>query len=355
MLYVLIILSLLFIGYVLKRNQTISLFFIGLLVYLFANINSGIPDYGNYYQYYYGGEYYRDFLQKGYENISIFLLNQGYSFESFRFVLALLTFIVMWIAIRMWTQNIALVLAFYLLVNFPMDIIQIRNFVMLGFTTLAITFLAKPGYLKYGISLGLIWIGSQFHTMGLIYIAIIAMTLLPDQIEKKIRKYSVPGVILGSIFFELGARTSFLQAVAGFVGQLSGNETQLTDKLTGRYVTGTSLSMILVVLFVNIIIFVSVNKISQFEINSKDEDIQSITNVIRNVVSFGLLLSPLMIIAPDYARIFRNFELLTIIYFVMILSKTGTTVKSKNIAILGLIMMSIAGVAVWGRYFSILF
>lgn len=355
MVYVLIILSLLLVGYLFKHNRTISLFFMGALVYIFTNISPDIPDYGNYLQYYYGGEYYRNLLQKGYENVSIFFLNQGYSFEYFRLALATLTFLLMWVGIQMWTKNIAWVLAFYLLAYFPMDIIQIRNFVMLGFTTLAITILTKNGNVKYVISAILIYIGAQFHTMGLIYLPIVAITLLPKNIENRLRKYTVPGAIIGSILLLLGSRTTLLGSLAGFIGRLAGNETQLTNKITNRYATGTSMSMILVVVVVNIIVWLAVNKISQYETENENKDFRAVENVVKIVASYGLLLSPLMVIAPDYSRIFRNFGVIIIIFLIMIISQNDTTHRSKKIAILSLIVMSLAGIAIWGRYFSLLF
>lgn len=301
MVYVLIILSSLFVGYILKRNRTISLFFMGALVYIFTNISPDIPDYGNYLQYYYGGEYYRNLLQKGYENVSIFFLNHGYSFEAFRLFLALLTFLMIWFAIQMWTKNVAWVLAFYLLAYFPMDIIQIRNFVMLGFATLGITILSKNGYLKYVLSAILIYIGAQFHTMGLIYLPIVAVTLLPENIENRIRKYSVPGAVIGAVLLLLGSRTTLLGSMAGFIGRLAGNEAQLTNKITSRYATGTSMSMIVVVVSVNLIVWLAMNKIAKYETENENKSVRAIENVTKNIASYGLLLSPLMVIAPDYS------------------------------------------------------
>lgn len=355
MIYVLIILSLLFVGYALKRNRTISLFFMGALAYLFANISPESPDYGNYFQYYYGGEYYRNLLQKGYENVSIFFLNHGYSFEFFRLFLALLTFLMIWFAIQMWTENVAWVLAFYVLAYFPMDIIQIRNFVMLGFVTLGITILAKNGHLKYAISVGLIWVGAQFHTMGLIYLPIVAVTLLPENIENRIRKYSVPGAVIGSVLLFLGSRTTLLGSLAGFIGRLAGNETQLTNKITNRYATGTSMSMIVVVVAVNLIVWLAVNRIAKYETENENKSVRAIENVTKNIASYGLLLSPLMVIAPDYSRIFRNFDMIIIIFFIMILSQNDTTHRSKKVAVLSLCVMSLAGLAVWVRNFGVLF
>lgn len=353
MVYVLIILFSLFVGYILKRNRTISLFFMGALVYIFTNISPDIPDYGNYLQYYYGGEYYRNLLQKGYESVSIFFLNHGYSFAAFRLFLALLTFLMIWFAIQMWTKNVAWVLAVYLVAYFPMDVIQIRNFVMLGFATLGITILSNNGYLKYVLSAILIYIGAQFHTTGLIYLPIVAVTLLPDNIENRIRKYTVPGAVIGTVLFLLGSRTTLLGSLAGLIGRLAGNETEMTNKITGRYATGTSMSMIVVVVAVNLIVWLAVNKIAKYEI--ENENVRAIENVAKNIASYGLLLSPLMVIAPDYSRIFRNFNMIIMIFFIMILSQNDTTNKSKKIAGLSLCVMSLAGLAVWVRNFGVLF
>lgn len=355
LLYILIILSLLFTGYILKSNLTISIFFMGLLSYIFSNVSPQVPDYGNYFQYYYGGEYYRNLLQKGYESVSILFLNHGYSFVNFRLALAILTFIMLWLAIQIWTKNILWVLAFYLISYFPMDIIQIRNFVMLGFSTLAITILTKNGNLKYVISLFSIWVGAQFHTMGLIYLPIVIVTMLPNFVAKKMRKYSIPIAIVGTIGFFLGSRAAILGPLAGFVGRLSGSESQITNKLTDRYTTGTSLSMLLVVIVVNVIIWIAVKKISQYEKNNSNKEVRVVIDTIKNIASYGLILSPLMIIAPDYSRVFRNFGLLFIIFFIMILSKRDVEHGSKTVATLSLLIMSLAGLAVWARYFVVLF
>lgn len=355
MVYVLIILFSLFVGYILKRNRTISLFVIGALVYIFTNISPDIPDYGNYLQYYYGGEYYRNLLQKGYENVSIFFLNHGYSFEAFRLFLALLTFLIIWFAIQMWTKNVAWVLAVYLVAYFPMDVIQIRNFVMLGFATLGITILSKNGYLKYVLSAILIYIGAQFHTTGLIYLPIAAVTLLPDNIENRIRKYTVPGAVIGTVLFLLGSRTKLLGSLAGLIGRLAGNETEMTNKITSRYATGTSMSMIVVVVAVNLIVWLAVNKIVQYEAENESESMRAIEKVVKNITSYELLLSPLMVIAPDYSRVFRNFDLIIITFFIMILSHNDTMHGSKKVAVLSLMIMSLAGLAVWVRNFGVLF
>lgn len=356
MLYLVIILFLLLIGCVVKKNMIISLFFIGVLIYIFTNVNSQIPDYGNYFQYYYGGEYYRNLLQPGYESLSIFFLNHGFSFENFRLLIALFTLLIIYLAIILWTKNIALVLGFYLISYFPMDIIQIRNFAMLGFTTLAITVLVKKSKIKYIISICLIYIGSQFHTMALIYLPAILISIFPDTYVKQIRKYCVPMAIIGCVVMFFGSGTTLIGPLAGFIGRLTGNESQITNKLIERYSTGTSFSMMLSVILVNFIVFIVLNKISHYEANNiSNYSMLSVINVVANLASYGVILSPLMVIAPDYSRIFRDFNLIYIIFFITTLNQLTMKKESKSLALICLLIMSISGIAVWVRYFNVLF
>lgn len=355
MLYILIILLLLVTGYVLKNNVILSLFLIGILQYFFTNVSPESPDYGNYFQYYYGGEYYRNLLQKGYESVSIFFLNQGYSFKSFRLLIVVVSLFLIWLAAKKWTKNVAWVFAFYLIACFPLDVIQIRNFIMLGFSTLAITILRKKDKFRVLISLSLIWIGSQFHTMGLIYIPIVILALVSDKFTNKIQKYCVPIAVLGAAIFSIGSSNVIISSFARVIGQLTSNESQLTNKLTERYTTGTSWSMIAVVMLTNIVVWYAVNKIAQNDRDDLDQKTQEIVNTMKNVSAYGMLLLPLMFIAPDYSRVFRNLNLLAIIFFVMVLSNSGMNFKTKKLAFFSLIIIGLGGISIWGRYFNILF
>lgn len=344
-------------GFVINKNAYLSLVGIFALINIFVNLNSKIPDYSNYYRYYYGGEIYSDSLQGGYEKLSLYFFHHQYSFLDFRFAIGAITFFVLWIAMKFWTKNIAWVMGAYLIAYLPMDMIQIRNFMMLGFSALGIVILAnKEGKLKYVFSIFFIGLGSQFHTLGLVFIPLIFMMLIPDGILDKLYKYVIIVGGIGLLILTVGSKVSFLSYLASAVGSLAGNEGQLTNKIINRYSTGTSMSMILAIVITNIAVWYSIGQILHDETSSLKNDKQKrIEKVMKNIGIYIIILSPMMLIAPDYSRIFRNFGFVSIVFFISVINQDVYSTKSKKIALMSLVILCISGILVWARNFGVLF
>lgn len=344
-------------GFVIKKNAYLSLIGIFALINIFVNINPQIPDYGNYIMYYYGGSSYKDILQRGYESLSLYFLHHQYTFLEFRLVLGAIGFIMLWYATKLWTKNVAWVMAAYLIANAPMDIIQVRNFEMLGFSLLGIVILSNKGNLKYIFSLILVGVGSQFHTLGIMFLPIIFMTFIPDIILNKVYKYLL--YITGAVLFTLSAvsKTSFIKPIIGIVTKFStADDSQLVSKLSSRYISGSSVKISILLILTNIIVWYALGKILQNSTSLVISDKQKrIEKIMKVVVIYATALSPMLFIASEYSRIFRNVGFIEIIFFVYILSQNDYSSRSKGLAFISLTAICISGLYIWRGYFGVLF
>lgn len=358
MLYMTIVSFFIIIGIIKKNNIYMTLLGVCLIVYMFINVSPAVPDYGNYMSYFYAGERYRNLLPTGFETISLYIWHRGYSFLYFRFVLGTMVLIIVWVAAKIWTKNTAWVVAAYLVTFFPMDLMQLKNFSMMGFSVLGIAVLANRGKSKYIVSLFCIWLGTQFHTLGVVFIPLVLMMLIPDELlDKLYYKYTIIFSSIFLIFLTAGSKITFLNNISKIISQLSGSEEDhVVTKLINRYSAGTSLSVILVIILTNIIIWYVIGKItSNDKLLLMERKQKLIEKIMKNLGIYILILSPVMLIAPDYSRIFRNLGYLEIMFFIFVIGQKNYTIKSKKLAKMGLVILFISGISLWGRYISILF
>lgn len=156
-----------------------------MFVILFTYAPVYIEDYSNYLFAYSQLQTSTGRFEWGYTKISSIFFQNGYSFIDFRLFISIVVVAVLVTAFKLFRSNITLMLCLYFIFPFFIDIIQIRNFVVVAFLTLGAAILSTDWKGKYLISITSLLIGASFHSIGYFYcFAVIIFFLIERHVNK---------------------------------------------------------------------------------------------------------------------------------------------------------------------------
>ena len=303
-----------------RKTVIITLFLIGIAFIIMSFVPSSIPDYAQYYS-----MYYFDYTQveKGYEILSEFFLKRGVDYSSFRIVTTLIGITTLSIAIYRFTNDLSKFWMLYFLFPFFIDVIQVRNFLMMSFATLAASFLIKINFKNVLIYICLIIIGSSFQNAGLFFF--IPLLFMLFRKKKIIKQLFVTFITLLSILSILSR--SLVYSIIYKIMSIVGAESMISSKLT-YYMNGSVnygfLLYWLAILFSYAIVNYSLRAVLE---HNNSQLIASKMAVIESFSLTSLLSLPLIIVSLDFFRIARDIFPLVIVAYVLMVQ----TMKQKRI------------------------
>lgn len=269
-----------------------------------------IPDYAQY-----SSMYYTDYsqIEKGYAFFSKLFLSKGFEYSTFRLVCTIIGLIVMSIGVYRFTHDLSKFWAIYILFPFFMDIIQIRNFLMMSFVILASSFLVNINFKNVLLFLIFTTIGSSFQSAGyFFYIPLIFLLFRNNRVVKKL----FVGVIGLFCFLSLISR-SIVYAIIAKATSIIGAESVITTKLSNY--TNDSVNFGFLPYWILIILSYFIVRYSMKNILNDGLEKANLEKlkVIEAFSLTSLVSLPLIMVSLDFYRISRNVFPLVIIAFVI--------------------------------------
>lgn len=248
------------------------------------------------------------YFERGYDLVSQFFYNLGWSYASFRILFCYVAMLILFIGVLRFTNNIALFSAVYGITIFSIDATQIRNLMMIAIVTLGLSFLKTINIRNVSLSLVLILLAAEFQSLGYVFLLTIFLILVfSSSLKKNPRIHIICFCVLSLIvilflaFFGISKVSNLLVEIAGVLGS-RGN---LVEKISGQYVYGSSVrNWLLTVISTFFGLFYSYGLYSS-SVSSGDEVKTGKNNVIFWTAITSLLCLPLLFFAVDYSRIQR--------------------------------------------------
>lgn len=282
-----------------------------------------IPDIEGYKMFYSG-------MNTGIEPGYVFLENLGIrfglSFETFRSIFIVGSYLVLWIAVDRLKLNKNIVFALYSVYPFTYDVIQLRNLLALSLVVLGISFLYtkdKGNKVKYVICIAL---ATLFHSLMLIYLVLLVSgkQLIDSRLKKQLLGLAVALMFVFSI---LMSRSFAIQSIIGsYFYSFNSVKADAYLRIGMRYG--------FIVFWFMEIFYVLVAYINKKNSSSVEDEIAE-----RKELSFWIMITvtvlgcPLCILNSNFYRIFRNISVLN--YGQLQYSVTS---KKNYLSILGIVL-----------------
>ncbi|ATO56468.1 EpsG family protein [Loigolactobacillus coryniformis] len=139
----------------------------------------------------------------------------GLDYRQFRLVLAAIFLVVLYIGIKKLTTHSAVFLAFYFCYPFFLDLIQLRNFMMMALLVYASHFLLEKTYRNLALFTFFVLLGASLQVLGVLYLLVIPLYYFDSRNLWKIGLLSI--VFLASVIVMVPA---FSQLLLELLGQL---------------------------------------------------------------------------------------------------------------------------------------
>lgn len=252
-------------------------------------------------------------FEAGYNLLAHWFFYHGVSYDTFKTVLISLAIILLVISVRRLTKRPLFVLGVYTVVPYFLDAIQIRFLLMTGFVLLGLSFLTKKSILRVVLSIGLIVLGSQFHSSGYFFLLVIPMTLLSATTRDKLIVLLAPIAVFAGLYMRYvpSGRQALLNGLATVLSDVIGRTTSVNRIYT--FYTAGSVSQFLVMLILSILLLFVAHKYYQYQRVSgfKSEEF----NLVQSALILLLILIPLISTFNEFSRLLRIVFIFAIIMF----------------------------------------
>ncbi|WP_328797571.1 EpsG family protein [Lactiplantibacillus plantarum] len=281
-------------------------------------------DYQTYEQIYENPMTQGNYFEHGYNIVSQYFYYHNWTYANFRMFICCVSFVILFLGVSRFTKNVALFSATYGVTIFFIDATQIRNLMMIALVTLGLSFLKKFNFKNLLIAGFLVWLSTEFQSLGYIYFLTLILVVIFETIFKSTQRtyieFFFPLSLLAILIFFIAGISklnSLLVKLAGVIGG-RGN---LIEKISGQYtygVGGQKLFLIMLATFLGLLviyqIFVLCVKSSSLEEFNK-------IRILYLAVVTSVMCLPLLFMAIDYSRLQR-----TSFIFMMI----GVAIFSEN-------------------------
>lgn len=345
-----------FLSSLVLKNTRITGFF-ALMVFAFlagAADPATTTDYSVYETHYNLLGYEVSPFEKGYTNLSMLFSSHGYTYNSFRLFFAILACLILFIGVCMFTKKVALFAGMYGLTIFFNDATQIRNLMMISLVVLGAGLLTYKNPVLKLIGIGVLIISTQFHDLGFLFaLVLIVLSTVNGEILYKYYKYVV-GILFGlGALFSVGSRTSIINIFSTFLTKFS-SRTNSAENVINSFGRGNSWSTIIVVWVSLIILSIVLVKLKDILLLAKEGRQAFKIKILFIGSSISMLVSFLIVIAPDYSRVSRNAFLFFLIMVCMCFENSNfKNVIKNNATLIFLLLVVLASTTyinttIWG-------
>lgn len=337
-----------------KKNKVIG--FLGFLVLAFL-MGSADPrtttDYPAYEYYYnYGGLTGNFYFEKGYSLISYFFYKCGFNYQTFRIIISFLGFLILFLGVKRFTNNIAFFSFVYGITLFFNDATQVRNFLMISLVIFALSFLVKnPQKKDYLICCLIIILSGEIHSLGFLFIIVPFLNMI--DINKLKKYYNLIIIITATIIiFSLMLRRQIVRIILWLVSYINTRQ-GLSYRILTKYSNNQLGSRNILIICGIVMVSVAILYIAFYLLNNcYVTDLLMKSKIISCVLLLSLTTTPLLTVAIDYSRISRN----TFLFFIILISMYFENKKSYrciNIIVTGSflitsVLMTYLNTIIWG-------
>lgn len=308
---VIIFLSAIFMGLI-SRKSKICTVYILVVMYILAAFRTYDADYNTYrigFQNLYNSTEYR---YAGYTLFQKFFYNLGINFNQYNWVFFLIVFLLLFIGIKLLTDNVNIVLSCYMIYSYALDVIQMKSAIANALTLITIAIIIRITYIecegnkKTGAFIRLIAlfclltaVAMHFSTLFYVFAIIIYLMIRNRQhIGKHIFFLMIVSFIL--IF------SGFLVVIMKFANGL-GIISDI-DYLSHWTIKSTRFGFLIYFVIIALIIFsCRFNKAKMIY----DEEQLAISNFILT----SMLVAPLLYLNGHYSRLLRIYMILMYVFF----------------------------------------
>ncbi|WP_203662650.1 EpsG family protein [Lacticaseibacillus sp. 53-4] len=251
-------------------------------------------------------------FERGYSYLSVLFYKLGLSYQTFRTFLCLMAIIVLYMGVRRFTTNTPLFVGIYGATVFLLDATQLRNFIMLSFVILAISFLQEKNVKNYLIATFIILLSAQFHSLGYLFLLVVVLRLMSFNFLYKYALWLV-GAVVGVIMMINVVGVQRISKLVGRVLALVSSRANIGAKLASQYGNGSILIRYVAVGVSSIAAFLLIWFLYKVVATSQDKKLINQFQLIYTVVLMSMLTLPTLSLADDYSRIPRSIFLVVII------------------------------------------
>ncbi|MCP8854241.1 EpsG family protein [Latilactobacillus sakei] len=283
-------------------------------------------------------------FERGYTYLAKFFFNRGFSYATFREYLVYITFIILCIAIFRLTNNPSLVVLGYNIGLFAIEVIQVRNMLMLALAVLGFSLLRQGKTTNNILGLLVLVVATTFHTLGYFFLLGGLLFLIPWKFLLKGLKIIVYATIPISIM-SLFLGTKAIQNIFAIFLSITGARSSFSGDLVSVYDNGISskswIITAIIVLVMLIPLFFKKTSVQEFFNDTESKNVL--------VPSFlGVLSVILTLLSSDYVRLLRDAS----VFVFIIYSKLVDHMTHKRLLILGYVVV-IAASIFWLQNFLI--
>ncbi|MFD1393848.1 EpsG family protein [Lacticaseibacillus jixianensis] len=251
-------------------------------------------------------------FEKGYSYLGILFSKMGFSYQTYRSFLCLVAIIALYIGVRRFTQNVSLFAGIYGATVFLLDATQLRNFVMISIVVLAISFLQEVTPKNVIVSVLLILISAQFHSLGYLFLLAVILRMLPFSFLYKYAMgfvgFSIGLILLINI---VGVRN--ILKLAGTILAVVSSRGNLASKVSHQYGDGSVLIRYVAVAVSTLAAFLLIWLLYKVVAMSATPVLQNQFQLLYSVILMAVITLPTLSLADDYSRIPRSIFLFVII------------------------------------------
>jgi len=314
-----------------KHDKTIAMFIL-LLMWLFFWGNTMNPDYGAYSNLYSKIQNGVPMLGKTSMEPGFILMMKlsslfGLNYRGFLILTTLCCYLLIHSTVKLYCKNYSYVYLLYFIYPYLIDVIQIRNFIVMSILIYSVRYLINDGLngkIKYIV---LLLIATTIHRISIVYLP---MILIRSEKQNIFIYYLAICSILFSILFLLNDKEIpiFASYIESYIGH-------------GKYLTYFKMKthwgwILFCYLQISSFVMILFSKIlyQKYIITSFDSKYNDITNKFINIMYYANLLlfiyMPLLILNVNFTRIIRNILLLNYIIF----SIVSSTIRDRDIKLL---------------------
>lgn len=205
------------------RNSKFILLLTNVLFLLIWVFNIKGPDILNYFSQYKNinrASFYNNGYQLLYNNIMYFFASKNFSFYAYRLIVSGIALLIIWRVFWKLEVNIYTVLTMYMLTQFFLDGIQIRNFLGLPFLIIALSFCMKKRERWRLYTALFVFFASLIHDSYGVYFILLLVPDIIDDGARLIKVHALTASVLCMIFF-LGR--GYISVVVNMISSVDSN------------------------------------------------------------------------------------------------------------------------------------
>ncbi|PIO83029.1 hypothetical protein BSQ39_05300 [Loigolactobacillus backii] len=324
-----------------KEIKVILLAFFAFLFIIFTYASSEISDYSVYEVYYNTPDFN---IEPGFSLLEKISNSLGFSFFQFRTSIAILGFLILFLAVRKITHRYSYFLSIYFLFPFFYDVIQMRNFLMMTCAFYAATFLIKGTWRDVLLSIIWILIAGSIHLLGYIFLVGILIWLINKHSSKAMNIILIIIIVSSILLIIPGLRAFVSDMVIRVAGSSTGRLSHLMEysNVSVRY--GFIIGWIRAITAF-MLVFWTKRIILRKNLNPQDLTVKKI-NMLYSFVTISLLALPLLLIDADFERVFRNVFVMVICACALVRKGTFTSLFERYL--FNLLVLVVIGFNVYG-------